>query len=140
MSLVKSSREKTHARIRLAIHRIKKGAPEIVQKGRKLSISSVAEEAGVSAALIHKDYPDLLAKIRGEVDKSVKSQRDEKNAALKIEREKNRQLRQQIDDLKAQRNALASENATLELENQRLAAISSSEKVTVMRGKGSQKP
>ncbi|WP_404471254.1 hypothetical protein LG301_11275 [Vreelandella venusta] len=123
----------THKRIRLAIVRMERGQPKVVQQGRKISVAAVAEEAGVSRALIHRDCPDLLERIRGGANKAIKSQRDGKHAALKKEREKNRQLRQVIINLTEQRDVLASKNAALELENRRLAAILESENIAVFK-------
>jgi len=131
----KPSESETHKRIRLPIVRLEKGQPKVVEKGRKVSVAAVAEEAGVSRALIHKDYPDMLERIRGNSNKAIQRQRDEKHEKLKEERFKNRQLREKIVDLTEQRNELASKNATLELENRRLSAILESKNVRVFRGK-----
>lgn len=131
----KSSESDTHKRIRLAIVRLENGQPKVVEKGRKISIAAVAEEAGVSRALIHKDYPDLMERIRGNANKAIQRQRDEKHEKLKEERAKNRQLREKIVELTEQRNELASKNATLELENRRLAAILEAKNVTIFKGK-----
>ena len=131
----KPSESDTHKRIRLAIVRLEKDQPKVVEKGRKVSVAAVAEEAGVSRALIHKDYPDLMERIRGNANKAIQRQRDEKHEKLKEERFKNRQLREKIVELTEQRNELASKNATLELENRRLSAILDSKNVTVFRGK-----
>lgn len=134
----KPSESDTHKRIRLAIVRLEKGQPKVVERGRKVSVAAVAEEAGVSRALIHKDYPDLMERIRGNANKAIQRQRDEKHEKLKEERAKNRQLREKIVELTEQRNELASKNATLELENRRLSAILESKNVTVFRGKSSE--
>ncbi|HDZ38301.1 MAG TPA: TetR family transcriptional regulator [Marinobacter sp.] len=134
----KPSESDTHKRIRLAIVRLEKGQPKLVEKGRRVSVAAVAEEAGVSRALIHKDYPDLMERIRGNGNKAIQRQRDEKHEKLKEERAKNRQLREKIVELTEQRNELASKNATLELENRRLSAILESKNVTVFRGKPSE--
>ena len=134
----KPSESDTHKRIRLAIVRLEKGQPKVVEKGRKVSVAAVAEEAGVSRALIHKDYPDLMERIRGNANKAIQRQRDEKHDKLKDERAKNRQLREKIVELTEQRNKLASKNATLELENRRLSSILESKNVTVFWGKPSE--
>lgn len=131
----KPSESDTHKRIRLAIVRLENGQPKVVEKERKISVAAVAEEAGVSRALIHKDYPDLMERIRGNANKAIQNQRDAKHEKLKEERAKNRQLREKIVELTEQRNELASKNATLELENRRLSAILESKNVTVFRGK-----
>ncbi|SNC62553.1 hypothetical protein SAMN04487881_0683 [Marinobacter sp. es.048] len=133
-----SPESETHKRIRLAIVRLENGKPKVVAKGRRVSVAAVAEEAGVSRALIHKDYPDLMERIRGNANKAIQRQRDEKHEKLKEERAKNRQLREKIVALTEQRNELASKNATLELENRRLAAILAAKNVTNFRGKSSE--
>jgi len=134
----KPSESDTHKRIRLAIVRLENGQPKVVEKGRKISVAAVAEEAGVSRALIHKDYPDLMERIRGNANKAIQRQRDEKHDKLKDERAKNHQLREKIVELTEQRNKLASKNATLELENRRLSSILESKNVTVFWGKPSE--
>ena len=48
----KPSESDTHKRIRLAIVRLENGQPKVVEKGRKISVAAVAEEAGV-LSLIH---------------------------------------------------------------------------------------
>lgn len=131
--MLQPSESKTHKRIRLAIVRLEKGQPKLVQQGRKISVAAVAEEAGVSRALIHRDCPDLLERIRGNANKDIKIQRDEKHVALKKEREKNRQLRKLIVELTEQRDVLVSKNAALELESRRLRAIFESDNVAVFR-------
>ncbi|MGF1728726.1 TetR family transcriptional regulator [Photobacterium kasasachensis] len=134
-----NQRQLTHDKIRKAIIRLEKQRPKHVNVGRKISVSSVAEEAGVSRALIHNEYPDLLERIRGNANKDIQTQRDEKHQALKAEREKNRQLRATIAELNQKLHVLTSKNATLELENRRLVAIIDSENVSVLRGKKDEK-
>ncbi|MGC8120018.1 TetR family transcriptional regulator [Marinobacter sp. VGCF2001] len=133
------SESETHKRIRMAVVRLEKGKPMVVEKGRKVSVAAVAEEAGVSRALIHRDYPDLMERIRGNANKVIQKQRDDKQLRLKQERFKNRQLRQKIVELTEQRNELASKNATLQLENRRLSAILESKSVTMFRDKSGKK-
>ena len=135
-----STRGKTHDKIRQAIIRLEKNRPKVVKENRKISIEAVAEEAGVSRALIHNEYPDLLDRIRGNVNKSIQTQRDQKNELLKRERSKNSELRQIIAELTESRNELASKNATLALELRRLEAIIGSKNVSVFREKRTEKP
>lgn len=110
------NKTETHSKIRMAIVRIEKGKPRVVSKDRKISISSVAEEAGVSDSLIHKDFPDLVARIKLNQGKDYRSDRNAKHQLLKAEREKSREYRARIAELESQLNELASINASLELE------------------------
>lgn len=121
--------ELTAKAIRLAIVRIEKGRPKIVKPRRKLSIQSVAEEAGVSRATIHNNHPGLAERIREAGNKAVRAQRDEKNTELKELRAKYTALRQEYVHVRELNQGMASEMATLVAENQRLRAIAENKKV-----------
>jgi AcrR family transcriptional regulator len=124
--------EATRKSIRQAFLRIEKGRPKVVDKGRKISIASVAEEAGLSRAAIHKSYPDIAEKIREVSGKAVRSQRDQKKQELKCEKEKNRALRLQLAELGEKVKVLASKNATLTLKNNELQILVDSKNITVL--------
>lgn len=121
--------ELTEKAIRQAIVRIEKGRPKVVKPGRKLSIQSVAEEAGVSRATIHNNYPGLAERIREAGNKAVRAQRDEKNTEIKELRSKYAALRQEHMHTRELNQDMASEMASLVAENQRLRAIAENEKV-----------
>lgn len=121
--------ELTAKTIRQAIVRIEKGRPKVVKPGRKLSIQSVAEEAGVSRATIHNNHPGLAERIREAGNKAARVQRDEKNTELKEQRAKYRELRQEYVYARELNQDMASEMASLVAENQRLRAIVENEKV-----------
>lgn len=104
----------------LAINRIKKNRSHT--KASKLSISSVALEAGVSSALIHNNYPEIANKIRDELGKSARVQKSQKLQALKVEKEKSRELRAELILAKQKIVDLASINETLIYENKVLNA------------------
>ena len=129
--------ELTAKAIRQAILRIQQGRPKVVKAGRKLSIKSVAEEAGVSRATIHNLHPGLAERIREAGNKDVRAQRDKKNAALRDLRAKYTELRQEHIRARELNQDMASEMATLEAENQRLRAIAESKKVVVFPSKNS---
>lgn len=129
--------ELTAQAIRQAILRIEKGRTKVVKPGRKLSIKSVAEEAGVSRATIHNNHPGLAERIREAGNKAARTQRDEKNTALKELRAKYTALRQEHIRTRELNQDMASEMAALEAENARLQAIAESKKVTVFPKKPS---
>lgn len=119
-----SPKEKaTHKAVRLAIIRIEKDRPNIVDAGRKMSVMAVAEEAGVSRALIHRDCPDLLERIKGGVNKGVRQERDAKQSELKKYKERNKALRAEIAELKALLAKVQSQNATLVRKNMSLSGV-----------------
>ena len=81
--------------------------------GDKVSISAVAKAADVTPALIHNTYPDIAERIRGVIGKSTRLQRDAKHEALAKERERNRELRAEVERLRQDMARLASINLTL---------------------------
>jgi len=114
----------THKAVRFAIIRIEKGRPNIISDHRKMSVAAVAEEAGVSRALIHRDCPDLLERIKGGVNKGIRQQRDAKHAELNEYKERNRELRNEVAELKAMLAKVQSQNATLIRKNMALSSMS----------------
>ncbi|MFT7461377.1 MAG: hypothetical protein ACI909_004078 [Planctomycetota bacterium] len=122
----------TRKAIKQAILRIEKGKPRVVAKNRKLSVVAVAEEAGISNASIHNNYPELAEFIRTKTNKATRQQRDEKHEALKREREKCRDLRQNLTELEADLSRITSINARLFIENQDLQAIKKSTNVITL--------
>ena len=125
MSIVKevlSKGELTRKAIRLAILAITKGRPKVISKDRKISIKAVADEAGVSNATIHNNYPDLAEQIRLLANKDVRSERDSTKQALGEQRKKATELRAEIAQLKAELAEIASLNASLMLQNEDLRA------------------
>lgn len=117
--------KKTHTKVRQAIVRIEQGKPKIISPDRKISVAAVAEESGVSRALIHRDFPDLLERIKGNVNKGVRQQRDEKHGELQHYKELNRKLRKEISELRALLEVAHSQNTTLILENKKLKGVES---------------
>ncbi|WP_019894840.1 hypothetical protein [Hydrogenovibrio halophilus] len=112
-----------------ALIRLKHGRPKVVDKKRKLSISALAEEAGVSDSTIHNRYSEIAAEVREIMGKEHKAQRDEKIEKLKLEKSKNRELREHIEQLESDIRKLTSINATLSNENAQLKAEMASKKV-----------
>lgn len=115
-----STKETTRKELELALKRIQLGRPKVVAADRKLSIAAVAEEAGVSAALVHNSHADFAEQVRaltGKTSGATAAKRDEKVAALE----------KQVADLKAQLAArdedlrkIAIQNLVLSEENKRL--------------------
>ncbi len=63
----------TEKKIRQALLRIKKGLPKIVSVERKLSMSAVADEAGIHLSTIINRYPVIADEIRGVTGKKAKT-------------------------------------------------------------------
>lgn len=103
--------EDRQKQLRLAITRIERGRSQT--KARKLTISSVAREAGVSTSLIHNHHPEIAEVIREKQGRSSRAMRDAKQSELKAEREKNLKLRSENAQLRQQIAKLASVNELL---------------------------
>lgn len=113
--------------LQLALARIQRGRAHTGET--KVTIAAVAREAGVSTALIHNHYPIIAEAIRDAQGRSSRAQRDVKHQDLRAEREKNRALRQEIEELRAKVASLASINEVLIAENRVLKAKQSGSKV-----------
>lgn len=99
-------RENTLSQLKMALHRLQK-------KNEKISISAVAKEAGVTAALVHNRYPDFAEEIRSAAGKNVRDECASLREKTLAERAKNRLLREQITQLTAEIVKLASLNETM---------------------------
>ncbi len=93
--------------------RLKEAIDQLQHSGDKVSISAVAKAAEVTPALIHNTYPDIAERIRGVVGKSTRLQRDAKHEVLVKEKERNRELRAEVELLRLDAAKLASINLTL---------------------------
>lgn len=103
----------------------------LVEGNEKISIAAVAREAGVTPSLIHNTYPAVAEKIRILMGKSARTQRDSKHQALMIEKEKNRVLRAEKEQLLEELARIASVNQRLLYELAELKAINIGEVVSI---------
>lgn len=113
--------------LQLALARIQRGRAHSGEA--KVTIAAVAHEAGVSTALIHNHYPTIAEAIREAQGCSSRVQRDVKHQDLLVEREENRMLRQEIEELRVKVANLASINEVLIAEIRTLKAKHSDFKV-----------
>ncbi|MDZ4261020.1 hypothetical protein [Cellvibrio sp. UBA7671] len=123
--------EVTRKIIRQAYIRILNGRPKIVDKGRRISIASVAEESGLSRATIHKYYPDMVDKIRTASGKAYLDVNDQKISQLKVEQIKNKELRAELGALKKNLEVLGSKYAALLLKYEEVQAIINGNNVSI---------
>ncbi|MEZ8101891.1 TetR family transcriptional regulator [Vibrio bivalvicida] len=112
----------SHKKVRLAIVAIEKGKPKD-PKNKKLTMSSVAREAGVSRNLIQRDMPDLYQRVMGKSGSEQAKDRIEiLREKLKVEENKRKERDEEIAELKEMLANNASVNATLIRENKELRA------------------
>lgn len=127
----KKDKQPGRAEIRFleAFERLKIGKTELLPKGTPVTQNNVAKEAGVNpSALRRSRYPDLVDKIQSWIDenKDNSSQQSTRQKGL-AKTAKNRNLKQQLEDIKAQNDIALSKLMEAErmiieltLENERL--------------------
>lgn len=91
----------TEKKIRRAIIRIEKGKVKIISCDRKLSIASVAEEAGIHHSTIINRYPILAALIKDKSGRKAKSVFNKEQRIVDLER-KLHEANSEITSLKKQ--------------------------------------
>lgn len=114
-------------KIILALLRIQKGRSHTGET--KITIAAVAREAGISTALIHNYYPQIVEKIREAQGRSHRDKRDEEHMKLISERKKSSAYRLEIKTLQSKISKLASINEMLIEENRALREGSGKNKV-----------
>lgn len=97
----KPTEDQTSARSRSKnLNALDKVIASLVAGNEKLFNAAVARRvAGVTPGLVHNTYPAVAEKILNLMGKSVRAQRDSKHQALMNEKEKNRALRAENDQL-----------------------------------------
>ncbi|EKN5164210.1 TetR family transcriptional regulator [Yersinia enterocolitica] len=110
---------------------LNKAIDDLVEGNEKISIASVARAAGVTPSLIHNTYPAVAERIRIIMGKPVRTQRDSKHQTLMVEKEKNRALRVENDQLLEELARIASVNQRLLFEMAELKAAYSGEVVSI---------
>jgi AcrR family transcriptional regulator len=115
MSIDRKTAEVRERELRLAMSRIQRGRSRT--KAERLSIASVAREAGVTAALIHNHYPGLAAAIRDAMGRGERSSREAANQDLKALRARAQELNEEVKALRTDVAKLASINEALLAEN-----------------------
>lgn len=103
------AREKTRKKILAALKKL-------TESEEKLTITAVAKAADVNPSLIHNSYPDIAEEIRAKCGKALRQQRDKHQTDLIRERESNRQLREEISQLRTLNAKIASNNQALIME------------------------
>lgn len=121
MTTAHKASEVREKELRLALTRIQHGRARSGET--KVSIAAVARESGVSRALIHNHYPGVAEAIREAQGHSSRAQRDVKQKKLRAERDRNRALRLEIEELRKKVSRLASLNENLLVENLTLKSM-----------------
>lgn len=123
---------------REAFDRLKRGKPNLLPKGTRVTQNNVAREAGLDPSALKKArFPSLVEEIQHWVNEHGEEASKSPSRSLYAQRNRNRSLREQIEALKLQRdNALAllvgadAKILELTMENQRLQAEKPKSNVT----------
>jgi hypothetical protein len=129
---------KAEIAFREAFERLKKNRPETLSKGSAVSQNNVAKEAGCDPSALRKSrYPALVAAIQRWLKMNRPQAPLSPRQTVLSQRKRNRSLKKRIEDIRAQRDSLASllleadaKILELTLENARLRAQVPSSKVT----------
>lgn len=94
---------------RSAFERLKTDRPSILGKGTPVSQNNVAREAGLDPSALKKArFPELVSEIQQWINDNAGVNSASTRRTTKSQREKSRSLKQQIVELKAQRDRVAS--------------------------------
>jgi hypothetical protein len=94
---------------REAFDRLKRGKPDRLTKGTIVSQNNVAKEAGVDPSALRKSrFPSLIAEIQRYVKDHATDTPTSARQTKLVQRNKNRDLREKYDNIKTQRDHLAS--------------------------------
>lgn len=99
-----------------AVNRLVNNKPKVVTKGTKLSVSTVAEEAGLSRGTVYR-HQDIIKKLKSIKENPHKSDFQIKKAQEAKEAEKIKNLNSITDQLNYDKQKLAQELYKLGLEN-----------------------
>ena len=127
---------------REAFDRLKRGKPNLLPKGTRVTQNNVAREAGLDPSALKKArFPTLVEEIQYWINQYGDEQPRSPSQSIYAQRNRNRTLREQIEALKSQRdNALAllveadSKILELTMENQRLQATKPKSNISRLGG------
>jgi len=92
-----------------AFDRLKRDRPQNLSKGTPVSQNNVAKEAGCDPSALRKSrYPSLIEEIQRWIQSRAPEVSPSPRQTVLAQRKRNRTLKQRINDLKAQRDSLAS--------------------------------
>jgi hypothetical protein len=105
-----SSKPKTaEANFREAFERLKAGAPKALPPGTPLSQNNVAKEAGCDPSALRKSrFPGLVAEIQSYLTNHGSERAPSERQRLLKQRQRSRDAHETINDLRSQRDAVAS--------------------------------
>ena len=118
----RKSHEETRAALLEAIARLRSGNPQRVDRDTRITVSSVAREAGVHRTTLHNHHADIVAQIHGLKDDGAEQEPRPQHATLAEARRQHKALRAIIEQLQEDKERLAQHNYALRRENEELTS------------------
>lgn len=107
------SHQKTRDELNLALARLRNNNPRIVKCGTKISVASVAKEAGVDPSTIYRFHESVRVEIRKASNAAAKKQPKTDQDEWKKAEQKTKKYRLAAEELESQLHALAQQNYML---------------------------
>jgi len=111
---------KTRFELECALSRLRNGNPKVVAKGKKITASSVAKEAGIDRSTLYRYHEPIVTEIRKLNDATPISQVKQKRTELANEREKSKEYRGLLEEAQVDLKLIALQNYALEERNKEL--------------------
>lgn len=109
MEVELTARSSAADQYREAFERLKLNRPQLLPKGSPVSQNNVAREAGSDPSALKKSrFPSLIAEIKNYVEQHAEERPPSLNQVNILARQKNRALRDRIEQVARQRDQLAS--------------------------------
>lgn len=112
------SHQKTREELNLALARLRNNNPRIVKRGTKISVTSIAKEAGVDPSTIYRFHESVRVEIRKASNAAAKKRPKADQDELQKAEQKAKEYRLTAEELDSQLRALAQQNYTLSLQLQ----------------------
>jgi len=94
----KSSLRSTREELELAFARLRHGNPRVVKKGTPVSVSAVADEAGVDRTTVHRFHEPVVTAIRRFTEKAPRQQLQKSRSELTRVSDEARELRRLTEE------------------------------------------
>jgi hypothetical protein len=107
------SHQKTRDELNLALARLRNNNPRIVKRGTKITVTSVAQEAGVDPSTIYRFHESVRVEIRKASNAAAKKQPKENLDELQRMEQQAKEYRLTAEELQSQLHALAQQNYVL---------------------------
>jgi len=107
------SHQKTRDELNLALARLRNNNPKTVKRGTKITVASVAKEAGVDPSTIYRFHESVRVEIRKARNAATKKQQPADQDELRKAEQRAKEYRLAAEELQSQLHTLAQQNYML---------------------------